>query len=498
MDFFDFKGKTFVLICDYFSKFPFMYASKTSWGSLKDRSIDLFASEGFPDEIVTDNGPPFNSHDFNSYLSRHGIRHTTSSPHYPQSNGFIERQIQTVKNMLFKSESETRSFQEVLGELRSTRIGDGLPSPAEMLHGRSLVTKETTTVDFKKVRATLMKRQAGQTKAHDKSHRAKAHRKLVMGERCVVLGKKNQWYDCHIAGIGQDGRNYTVQFEETGQRLQRTRCHIKPLGPDIPQLHPSFLSGERRGEVTTRNEAQNSVLSGPTKANSTAPVLVSGKKVTFNQRDQAHDIPARQAVQHTVIDPHDPDLTIRLRPSPEDTERDDDTVPDVPPAESSAASETDGTSDPDTSTTDGSSSEDATSSDTGASDSSSDSSSSESSSISGSEPSSPVRASTPSADTATGQQEQITPKTADTSMQARQFYGEMLGRPLTHKEFKHQKTQFGRQLAILQQVSRRTRNQLPTNEPSEPQPGTSKDSNDSDNSESSKAKPSPKKKNNNR
>ena len=202
--------------------------------------------------------------------------------------------------MLFKSESETRSFQEVLGELRSTRIGDGLPSPAEILHGRSLITKETTAVDFKKVREILVKRQAGQTKAHDKSHRAKAHRKLVMGERCVVLGKKNQWYDCHIAGMGQDGRNYTVQFEETGQRLQRTRCHIKPLGPDIPQLHPSFLSGkapginqnsvlsaagERRGEVTTRNEAQNSVLSGPTKASSTAPVLVSGKKVRFGQRD---------------------------------------------------------------------------------------------------------------------------------------------------------------------------------------------------------------------
>ena len=331
-----------------------------------------------------------------------------------------------------------------------------------------------------------------------------------MGERCVVLGKKNQWYNCHIAGIGQDGKHYTVEFEETGQRLQRTRCHIKPLGPDIPQIHPSFLSGkvpinnqnsdlsaagERRGEVTTRNEAQNSVLSGPTKANSTAPVLVSGKKVTFNRRDQVHDIPARQAVQHTVIDPRDPDLTIRLRPSPEDTERDDDTVPDVPPAESSAASETDGTSDPDT---DGSSGEDATSSDTGTSDSSSDSCSSESSSSSGSEPPSPVRASTPSAGTATGQQEQITPKTADTSMQARQFYGEIFGRPLTRKEFKRQKTQFGRQLAILQQVSRRPENQLPTNEPKEPKPGTSKDSNDSDNSESSKAEPPPRKKNNNR
>ena len=122
----------------------------------------------------------------------------------------------------------------------------------------------------------------------------------------------------------------------------------------------------------------------------------------------------------------------------------------------------------------------------------------ESSSSSGSEPPSPVRASTPRADTADGQQEQITPQRADTSMEARQFYGEMLGRPLTRKEFKRQKNQFGRQLAILQEVSRRPENQLPTNEPKEPQPGTSKDSNGSDNVQSSKAKPPPRKRNNNR
>ena len=66
------------------------------------------------------------------------IKHTTSSPGYPRSNGFIERHIQTVKNMLSKS-SNTRSFQEVLADLRTTRIGAGLPSPAEILHGSHLL-----------------------------------------------------------------------------------------------------------------------------------------------------------------------------------------------------------------------------------------------------------------------------------------------------------------------------------------------------------------------
>ena len=108
MDYFHFNGNSYVLICDYFSKFPFMYKAKTSFWSLRDHLIELFSIEGYPDEIVSDNGPPFNSKEFAKFLSGLGIKHTTSSPGYPHSNGFIERHIQTVKNMLSKS-SNTRS-----------------------------------------------------------------------------------------------------------------------------------------------------------------------------------------------------------------------------------------------------------------------------------------------------------------------------------------------------------------------------------------------------
>ena len=103
MDFFNLKGKCYILICDYFSKFPYIYSCKTSWGSLKDHLIDLFSNEGFPKEIISDNGSPFTSQEFADYLSSHGVKHTTSSPHYPQSNGFIERYIQRVKNLLYKA-----------------------------------------------------------------------------------------------------------------------------------------------------------------------------------------------------------------------------------------------------------------------------------------------------------------------------------------------------------------------------------------------------------
>ena len=122
MDFFNLQGKCYILICDYFSKFPYMFSCKTSWGSLKDRLTDLFSNEGFPKEIISDNGSPFNSQEFADYLSSQSVKHTRSSPHYPQINGFIEHHIQTVKNLLYKvMNAVTRSFQEVLSELRAPR-----------------------------------------------------------------------------------------------------------------------------------------------------------------------------------------------------------------------------------------------------------------------------------------------------------------------------------------------------------------------------------------
>ena len=202
MDFFDFKGKCYILICDYFSKFPFMFSCKTSWGSLKDHLIDLFASEGYPKEIISDNGSPFQSQEFADYLSSHGVRHTTSSPHYPQSNGFIECQIQTVKNLLYKAvDAGTWSFQNVLAELRSTKIGNGLPSPAEILHGRSFITGEPVTVDHDVVKAVLEERQIKESKHYSKSHRVKTQRDLVFGERCWGTGTNYIWTECYITGI---------------------------------------------------------------------------------------------------------------------------------------------------------------------------------------------------------------------------------------------------------------------------------------------------------
>ena len=126
MDYFYMNGRLYILICDYFSKFPFLFQVKTmSFANLKDHLEELISVEGIPDEIMSDNGPPFNGKEFSSYLTGLGIRHTTSSPNYLGSNGFIERQIQTVKRLIEKANNSGRSHQEALTSLRAQPLGDG-------------------------------------------------------------------------------------------------------------------------------------------------------------------------------------------------------------------------------------------------------------------------------------------------------------------------------------------------------------------------------------
>ena len=253
IDYFAFDGNSYVLICDYFSKFPFLYRAKTAFWSLRDRLIDLFSIEGYPDEIVSDNGPPF----------------------------------QTVKNMLSKS-SNTRSFQEVLADLRTTCIGAGLPSPAEILHGRNLMTRAQAEIDIKAIRSVLQERQLKMMLDHNSSRRAKKARPLVVGERCHVLGPGNKWIDAFITGITDSGRSYETQVDATGKQLTRNRSHIRPRSPDIPHMHASFLQRNvvpsAASDGNALRERGNSVISGCQQlANGQKTVISANRKGSIKQ-----------------------------------------------------------------------------------------------------------------------------------------------------------------------------------------------------------------------
>ena len=57
----------------------------------------VFGTHGLPQKVVTDNGPSFTSQEFQEFMQENGIKHVTSSPYHPSTNGLAERGVQTLK-----------------------------------------------------------------------------------------------------------------------------------------------------------------------------------------------------------------------------------------------------------------------------------------------------------------------------------------------------------------------------------------------------------------
>ena len=89
-----FDGSEYLVIVDYYSKMPMVWKMPTSQcNSAKVITVlkELFAEHGIPEEIRSDNGPQFASHLFAEFTKDWNIKHSTSSPRNPRSNGSISR-----------------------------------------------------------------------------------------------------------------------------------------------------------------------------------------------------------------------------------------------------------------------------------------------------------------------------------------------------------------------------------------------------------------------
>ncbi len=127
----------FLVCVDYYSDFievDKIYDKKGK--SVISKLKSTFARHGIPNQLVTDNGPPYCSKEFAEFSKEYEFEHITSSPRYPQSNGKAENAIKIVRNILQNAHHAGSDPNLALLAYRNTPTEGVGSSPAQILLGR--------------------------------------------------------------------------------------------------------------------------------------------------------------------------------------------------------------------------------------------------------------------------------------------------------------------------------------------------------------------------
>ena len=91
----------YLVVVDYFSRYPEVVQLRSTISTSVVVALkSTFARHGIPDVLMSDKGLQFSSLEFSEFAKQYNFSHSTSSPHYPASNGQAERAMQTIKHLL--------------------------------------------------------------------------------------------------------------------------------------------------------------------------------------------------------------------------------------------------------------------------------------------------------------------------------------------------------------------------------------------------------------
>ena len=129
IDFFHKFGRTFLILVDANTRWVEVIPMASTTASQVLMALrSIFSRFGDPGVMVSDNGPPFCSSEFNDFCAKSDIKLIHSPPYHPQSNGLAERWVQTVKSQLdkeFNDNYHENGLYKILLALRTTPTAEG-------------------------------------------------------------------------------------------------------------------------------------------------------------------------------------------------------------------------------------------------------------------------------------------------------------------------------------------------------------------------------------
>ena len=184
-----------------------------------------------PEKVISHNGPCSASHEFVEIAEEWNFTHSTSTPHFPQSNGLAEKSVQTVKSLFSKAKTDHKDTYLSLLEHRNTPLEEGL-SPSQLLMSRRLrsVLPSThtqllsQTVHISKFRQTLIQNPEKQKCVFDKG--VQSLKPLAVGKTVRIKYNEGLWKPAVVSdkhGI----RSFTVETQAVGHIVESAGSYLR-------------------------------------------------------------------------------------------------------------------------------------------------------------------------------------------------------------------------------------------------------------------------------
>ena len=137
------SGQYILVIMDFYSRFPEVeILTSISAKNVIPKLDNIFARHAVPSQIISDNGPPFHSHEFHHYMIMMGIKQTTSTPLWPQGNSEVEAFMKPLGKAIRTANLEGRPWRQELSKFllayRSTPHSTTKIPPAQLLYNREI------------------------------------------------------------------------------------------------------------------------------------------------------------------------------------------------------------------------------------------------------------------------------------------------------------------------------------------------------------------------
>ena len=218
----------FLIVADVFSTHILVRKLPNSTSAAVCIELSMIVTElGLPHIIRSDNGPCYNSNEFQQFLHYHSITHQTSSPNHPRSNGFVERMVGIAKKLMDKAEKEGKPWISGLFDYRVTSQSGSIESQLQLMTQHTPREK-----DLPQLPSALSAPEMHQTHQElTKMQRNKPERmyqELLPGTPVWVYHRQNATWEPAIV-VNQCAPNSYWIMQENGAEQPRVYRHTRSM-----------------------------------------------------------------------------------------------------------------------------------------------------------------------------------------------------------------------------------------------------------------------------